>query len=466
MKYVSFLLVMVLVFVSSAADGVEIDGVSSASRQYNLNGGTAYEDYADINWYAGYSNGQVFFSYGTEQGVYSDTIEFLDVSRGNHDETIPGLTAGTKYYFNLWASWYGRITSAKGTFTTSESGVITFTLDVENGSGSGEFEAGESVTITAKDSTGFLFDTWIGDTEVLSEVTEKVTSFTMPEKNVTLTATFVEVDIPVDTTNPSKEFIVNQSWGIDIDSFGSEVDTGDGLIKEAGVKASLTIVASDTGDAGSDDDKWAYGSVACWLPEDGSSLDGADYIKLVYKTDDKFELVLPQEGLSEAGESYNKDLTPTAGDWKSVVWKLDDKAFTQPSWVSSKTALDLSKVSGLSFAMQNDNASGTIEIKEVVLYNYSGTYASEIGTLGHNVTSSAAMTFSKKGSNLSLVLPVQQTGTLEIISTTGRVLFSDSRTFVKGKNSLSGVFLSQGLYVVRFTGEFGTQGYVQKLLLK
>lgn len=464
MRNVSVLLLLLFVSFSFAAEGNEIDAVSSASRQYNINGGTAYEDYADISWYAGYSNGRVFFSYGLQQNAYTDTVEFKDVSWGDHDEKITGLTPGKTYYFNLWASWYGKITKCTGSFVTTESGEVLFTVDVTNGTGGGEFEAGTTVTITAMDSTGYLFDAWTGDDDILSDATKESATFTMPEKNVSFTATYVEES--VDTTNPSKEFIANQSWGVDIDSYGSEVDSGDALVTDNSIKATFTIVASDTGGAGTDDDKWAYGSVACWLPEDESTLEGCDYIKLTYKTNDKFELVLPQKGLADAGKSYNKALPATEGRFETVLWKLDDKVFSQPGWVSDKTELDLTKVEGLSFAMQNDGESGTIEIKEVVLYNYNGTYVSDVAVMGTTALQGKGLVIATLERSVTLTVPEEQQGTVRIVSTMGKVVLTESRLFSKGTHQIPTTMLSQGMYIVRFTGIDGTEKLVRKLFLK
>lgn len=441
------LLILLAIWAVSAADGNEIDGVTSASRRYNLNSGTAYEDYIDINWYAGYSNGQVFFSYGTSQGSYTDTVEFMDVSRGNHDETIRGFTPETKYYFNLWGYWRGIKTKCTGTFETTGSGVVTFTVDVVNGTGGGDYEVGQTVSIVAKDSAGFDFDKWTGDSDLLDDASKKSTSFTMPEKAVKLTATYKEEAI--DTTNGSKNFTANQSWGTELDSYGSTVDTGDGLVKDGIVKAKLTIVASDTGEAGSDDDKWAYGSLDCWLPDDESSLKECTYLKVTYKTEDDFKLVLPQGTLADAGTSYETTL-PKSGSFKTELFKLDEKTFSQPDWFTGdKTPLKLDEISTISFAVKSDNSTGTIEIKELIAFNYDGTYL-EVSVLDTKASLVKRSAVSLQGNTLSLSLPEEMRGTMKLMTVNGRVIATQSGLFSAGVNSLPVMNLSQGVYLIQF----------------
>jgi parallel beta-helix repeat protein len=68
---------------------------------------------------------------------------------------------------------------------------ITYTLTVNNGTGSGPYEPGEVVNIAADDpAAGSLFDQWTGDTAHVADVNSARTTVTMPESNVTVTATY------------------------------------------------------------------------------------------------------------------------------------------------------------------------------------------------------------------------------------------------------------------------------------
>ena len=74
---------------------------------------------------------------------------------------------------------------------------VAYTLTVNNGEGSGSYEAGSWVTVTAADRSqeGYEFSGWSVDSAnvTLSDALEAETAFTMPEGNVTLTATYQEI---------------------------------------------------------------------------------------------------------------------------------------------------------------------------------------------------------------------------------------------------------------------------------
>lgn len=66
----------------------------------------------------------------------------------------------------------------------------TFTLQVQQGYGSGRYKAGDTVHVFAQNlSTTQLFDQWTGDASLLNAPHEWHTWFIMPKRNVSLTAT-------------------------------------------------------------------------------------------------------------------------------------------------------------------------------------------------------------------------------------------------------------------------------------
>ena len=71
----------------------------------------------------------------------------------------------------------------------------TYKLTVENGSGSGSYEAETVVTIRANPpETGEVFDRWSGDhLENIGDATSEVTTYTMPNQDITLTANYTGV---------------------------------------------------------------------------------------------------------------------------------------------------------------------------------------------------------------------------------------------------------------------------------
>jgi len=73
----------------------------------------------------------------------------------------------------------------------------TYTLTVNNGTGTGEYEAGTVVDISADaPPAGQEFDAWTGDTAPVANVNSADTTVTMPAANVTVTATYR--DLPVE----------------------------------------------------------------------------------------------------------------------------------------------------------------------------------------------------------------------------------------------------------------------------
>ena len=85
-----------------------------------------------------------------------------------------------------------RTCSVCGYEQTEEIEILRFTVTVRNGSGSGEYKSGETVTITADRRSGYTFEKWTVDSGnvTLAKETDSTTTFTMPAENVTVTATY------------------------------------------------------------------------------------------------------------------------------------------------------------------------------------------------------------------------------------------------------------------------------------
>ena len=85
-----------------------------------------------------------------------------------------------------------RTCSVCGYEQTEEIGILRFTVTVRNGSGSGEYKSGETVTITADRRSGYTFEKWTVDSGnvTLAKETDSTTTFTMPAENVTVTAAY------------------------------------------------------------------------------------------------------------------------------------------------------------------------------------------------------------------------------------------------------------------------------------
>lgn len=71
----------------------------------------------------------------------------------------------------------------------------SFTLTITNGSGSGLYPVGRSVTIAAQTAPeGKEFDTWTGDSDLVASRTNPITTLTMPSRDAVVTATYRDID--------------------------------------------------------------------------------------------------------------------------------------------------------------------------------------------------------------------------------------------------------------------------------
>jgi uncharacterized repeat protein (TIGR02543 family) len=77
------------------------------------------------------------------------------------------------------------------TATYKDAPATTYALTVQNGTGSGNYAAGATVTITANAApSGKVFDQWTGDISGIANVNLASTTFTMGTANATVTATY------------------------------------------------------------------------------------------------------------------------------------------------------------------------------------------------------------------------------------------------------------------------------------
>lgn len=80
--------------------------------------------------------------------------------------------------------------------TATYKDAVTYTLTINGGTGDGEYVAGKKVIITADaPAEGKVFDKWTGDTAYAGSALSKSTMVTMPEKAVTLTATYRDASL-------------------------------------------------------------------------------------------------------------------------------------------------------------------------------------------------------------------------------------------------------------------------------
>jgi ribosomal protein L21E len=82
--------------------------------------------------------------------------------------------------------------SLTATYKDAAVNPTTYTLTINSGAGTGTYVQGQTVTIVANPAaSGRVFSKWIGDTAYVSDVNASTATITMPNKAITLTATYV-----------------------------------------------------------------------------------------------------------------------------------------------------------------------------------------------------------------------------------------------------------------------------------
>jgi len=158
---------------------------------------------------------QVYFG-NTLKATTSDTI--LAVSN---------LTCNTEYQaISVKAKdAAGNVSPASNVISVTAKPCISFTLTVNNGSGSGSYNSGKVVSISANAApSGKIFDKWIGS-EAVTNSTIAITSVVMPESDVEVTATFKDVDpAPLLDTAATSETVA--LWNYLKSVYGQKMLTG------------------------------------------------------------------------------------------------------------------------------------------------------------------------------------------------------------------------------------------------
>ena len=154
---------------SDAACTTEVTDVTLDKLPHSA--GTAWEKDTTYHWHLCTSCGSEVMDKAVH--TYGDWVTVAEAT-----ETEAGLRK--------------RTCSVCGYERTEEIGILRFTVTVRNGSGSGEYKSGETVTITADRRSGYTFEKWTVDSGnvTLAKETDSTTTFTMPAENVTVTAAY------------------------------------------------------------------------------------------------------------------------------------------------------------------------------------------------------------------------------------------------------------------------------------
>ena len=154
--------------------------------------------------------------------------------------------------------WYLFVVDAAGNASTGyqvATGLPTYALTVNSGTGDGSYVADTTVSITANAApSGQIFDTWTGDIGGCADVNATNTSYTMPPSSAEITATYTDATFFTLTVNSGTgdgDYIEGMVVNIDADApaSGKQFDawvgntTGIADINVAGT--TITMPASD-----------------------------------------------------------------------------------------------------------------------------------------------------------------------------------------------------------------------------
>ncbi len=317
--------------------------------------------------------------------------------------------------------------------------VEKYALTVESGTGSGDYEEGEMVTIKADSpESGKVFDKWTGDISHVEDVNSDNTKVTMPSEDIAIAASYKDEIVEPVNDNYLKYVL----WDLEIDDHGSSVDIDTSEIETKGFSANINLNATV-------DTNYTWAKVSGY--DDGDFSEVTE-ITLRYTSDKSINIILEQAELSEAGIAYQYKLV-AATDTQVTI---PISSFNQPSWVENEPdlqkPLDLAKVLGISFAAIEENSETNIRVELIFLKGYEGTpiFAS-IDGIGKKKNVMIQNLNKEK-----MVLSLGKAGSYKVslFSLSGRRLFSnviDFKSEVSSIIDLKSASLSNGVHLLNIS---------------
>ncbi|MGL6201124.1 MAG: InlB B-repeat-containing protein [Lachnospiraceae bacterium] len=268
-------------------------------------------------------------------------------------EITLSYTANTGYHFKEWQVVTGDIRIEDSKFTMPSENVTvkaifekdtaaTYTVTVNNGTGSGSYEEGATVIITAEaPSAGKQFAGWTVESGnvTLTDSSSATTTFTMPAESVTITAEYADV--------PPGEY------SITVQSDGNGTARADQSTAEAGTEITLSYTAN----AGYHFKEWQVAAGDIRIEDTKFTMPSENVtVKAVFEADAELTYIVTVNngtggGTYEAGATVTitADTAPTGkqfAGWKvnSINVTLKDSSsetttFTMPSEAVTVTAV-------------------------------------------------------------------------------------------------------------------------------
>ncbi|HAH22279.1 MAG TPA: hypothetical protein DCL77_00665 [Prolixibacteraceae bacterium] len=194
--------------------------VTAPTAPANLKSSNVNQTSFSLSWDASTDNVAV-----TGYDIYFGTS--LKVSTTATTAVINNLTCNTEYAnITLKAKDYAGHVSEASNVVSVTTGVCQFyALTVNNGSGSGSYNSGQIVTITANAApVGKIFDKWTGSTAI-ANTNVAITTLVIPEAATEITATYKDVD-PALLLDPAATSETVNLWNYLKSVYGQKMLTG------------------------------------------------------------------------------------------------------------------------------------------------------------------------------------------------------------------------------------------------
>jgi len=252
-----------------------------------------------------------------------------------------------------------------------------------------------------------------------------------------VTATYKDITVSIDTANLSVNLIEFAGWETGVDEYGSTATIDSSNLKTA-VSSVLTTVADDEVA-----EKYAFAKITGYFEKPFSN---SSSFKISYSANKPVRFILEQEPLSGEGTAFGFDLP--AGD---TILYLPLNRFTQPDWIEAlqKADLDMNAVTSFGFEAVERSATTTFELTELKATNYKIDTVS----IGTNSTRSSLLAVSGMNrSALTLSIPTEGIYRVSVHSLTGRTLFEQRTRYSEGIRSIDCGISTTGMYLVSVQG--------------
>lgn len=325
----------------------------------------------------------------------------------------------------------------------SSDAIGKYSLTISDGSGSGFYPEGETVSINAKSFAGREFTSWGGDIAGLNLPNTPSAQFIMPAKTINLEALYTITD-----SSKVNDLVYFTDWEEHIDSYGSTTSNS----QSAG---ELTIEMTRV-------DSWSGSTWAKLLASVNADFSSFESITLTYTATAPFNIALEDDAFKE-GEAHRYEL-PASSTARTIT--LLPSQFVQPSW-GTQRAINLNTVNGVSVSATNIGYS-EIKISEFLLNGITFEPESPIAPESQKPATST-MNFRVSAGKIHLNVPAHMSPNLmvRLYDLRGRLLSEQRLSHSAGIATVNvPAYLARNqTAILSVVDEAGTSRYAKQLIL-